>query len=113
MYCRNCGAIIEENAETCPQCNASVMNIGTTEKPITEEVPVKKCSTKGIVGFVLSLVGIVFAAIPCGIIGLVFSSIALNECNEGKYAGKGFALSGLIISIIDVITGIIILANLF
>lgn len=58
-------------------------------------------------GFVLSLVGIIVAAIPCGIIGVIFSSLALKEVELPQYKGKGFVISGLVVSIIDIVLGIV------
>lgn len=110
MYCSNCGQLIEENADVCPFCNSSLTKETVTEEKTTEEVVSnKKYSGKAIAGFIVSLVGILVLAIPCGIIGLVFSALGMKE-TETERKGKGLSIAGLVVSIIDVVLGIVMLA---
>ena len=67
----------------------------------------KKRSGKAIAGFVLSIVGIFIAAFPCGVLGVVFSSMGLKDIFAGKYKAKGLAISGLVISVIDIAYGLL------
>jgi len=84
------------------------------ENNIVEEVVeanvIKKTNSKAIIGFVCGLVGM-FCCFPVGIIGLVFSIIALKESQgdeEGK--GKGFAIAGIIIASISIVWQIAVIA---
>lgn len=93
------------------------MNYEKENKPLEaktledgESTVAAKYSGKSIAGFVLSLVGILVAAIPCGIIGLVFSALGMRDVDALAYRGKGLAISGLVISIIDIVVGIFYLA---
>ena len=56
---------------------------------------VKKFSGFAVAGFVLSLVG-------AGILGLIFSAIALHRIHKysDEYRGEGLAIAGLVIGII-------------
>lgn len=59
-----------------------------------------------IASFVLSIIGLIVAALICGILAIIFGGIGLARGGR-----KGLAIAGLIIGIIDVIMGILILAG--
>jgi len=110
MYCEKCGVLLDEN-NVCPNCNTQTLETESDKLETandSEKATAKKYSGKSITGFVLSLVGILVAAIPCGIIGLVFSALGMKDAEINEYKGKGLAISGLIISIIDIVLGLII-----
>ena len=90
MYCRNCGQQIDDLAVMCVHCGAEVKR----------DRPVQKTNTLAIVGFILS-VFIPIAGLICSIMGLK----KVDDCG-GK--GKGLAIAGIVISIINWILGIII-----
>jgi len=54
-----------------------------------------------IASLVLGLVGIIVAAIPCGILAIIFGISGM------KKAGRGMAIAGLVLGIIDVVGGLI------
>lgn len=64
----------------------------------------EKTNVPGLVGFVVSLVGFFIFPIVLGIIGLIASGMGLDEI---KYEKRGLAIAGLIISVINIIFGII------
>ena len=114
MNCSFCGARLYKNAEYCAHCGSKVVtntqveevveNI-VLEKTLTTETKQtnqtqKKYSGKAITGFVLSLSGWFLAGIICGILGIIFSSIALSDIKRKNYNGKGLAIAGLIVSIV-------------
>ncbi len=68
--------------------------------------PEKKLSIKALVGFIVSLSGLLVLTIPCGIVGLVFSILGMKEIKSSDKTGKGFAMTGLIVSIIDIAIGV-------
>lgn len=127
MFCKNCGAKIEDNSKFCASCGSEIIletpienntptqeqetiqnpNVESTNNTQAENIensaPRKKFSGKGIAGFVLSLVGLFIFGIPCGILGVVFSSIAMKETKTKNLRGKGLAIAGLVISIIDIV----------
>ena len=111
MYCKKCGTALNAS-NVCPNCLTQAEN-ETFERNSSEndERPaVKKYSGKSIAGFVLSLVGILVGAIPCGILGIILSALGQKEIDTYEYQGRALATSGLVISIIDVVFGVIFLA---
>ena len=65
------------------------------------QTPIEEKKGLSIASMVLGLVGIVIAALPCGILAIIFSVLGK------KKGGKGFATAGLILGIIDVVFGLI------
>jgi uncharacterized membrane protein len=55
----------------------------------------------------LALCGFIFSFL-IAIVGLILCSIALNKIDERKDSGKGLAVSGIIISIINMILAIFV-----
>ncbi len=95
-YCSKCGKEINENAVVCIHCGCAVseINEGT-----------KNFNVFGLVGFVISIVSF-FLTLYCvtSILGIIFSSIGLKKANDPiAPKGKGFAIAGLIVSIISLI----------
>ena len=58
-----------------------------------------------ITSFVLGLVGLVFFGIIFGILAIIFAGISISKWSKGQ----GFAIAGLVLGIIDVITFLVIL----
>ncbi len=108
MFCRKCGAEIAEDTKFCQYCGAE---IAANEQPSQVETPsvapVQQAKVKfsglAIAGFVLSLVGTIIFGIPCGILGIIFTSISFKEIATKNLKGKGLAIAGLVISICDVV----------
>ena len=113
MFCANCGTQLVEGSKVCHNCGTRVEQDSAPANEYIRFDNVTKFSAMAIVGFVISLVGILIAAVPCGIIGLVFSSLGIRDAQVRRYRGNGLAISGLVISIIDIIIGIIYLAILY
>lgn len=126
MFCKYCGAQNADGAKFCANCGADVS--ASIEQPTEVNVvepavdgvaeiqqalsanatqPAKKFSAMAITGFVLALVGIIFAGLICGTLGVIFSAIGLAKTAHKKMKGKGLAIAGLVVSIIDVVIMII------
>ena len=54
----------------------------------------------------MAIAGFVLAFL-CSILGLVFSIIGLNQCNQRNQSGKGLAIAGIVISILSIVGGIV------
>ena len=69
----------------------------------TDETP--KLNGLALAGFILSLLGV-------GGLGLIFSAVALSQINKNpkRWTGKGFAIAGLVLGILDIIIIIAIMA---
>lgn len=78
-------------------------------------VPAQPKNGLGTAGFVLGLVGLIFAFIPLigvvawplTILGLIFGLIGTMRARSGKATNKGIAISGLVLSIIGLVICII------
>ena len=107
MFCRNCGKEINDTTIFCPHCGAQANAEPEPEKVNLEfDAPVqKKLSIKALVGFIVSLAGILIAALPCGIVGLIFSILGKKEVDTQGKSGKGFAIAGMVVSIFDIVFG--------
>lgn len=73
----------------------------------------KKSNGLAVTGFVLSLVGLFLFGFILGLLAIIFSAIGLGRAvKDSTYKGKGLAIAGLIIGIIDIAAWIVILALL-
>mgnify|MGYP002584501509 CR=1 FL=1 len=95
MYCRKCGAQIDDEAYVCVHCGALVKELpqpGIRQAAGNAGYRQKKTNGMAIAGFVCSFL---FA-----ILGLIFSLIGMNQCKERGDNGYGLAKAGMIISIV-------------
>lgn len=99
MYCKKCGAQIDDEAYVCVHCGALV-------KEPTETAAggagyrQKKTNGMAIAGFVCSFL------LP--LLGLIFSIIGMNQCKERGDDGYGLAKAGKIISIVCIVLSVFI-----
>ena len=110
MYCAKCGAVLDAN-NVCPNnCVVPQARIDYVDNMLNEyEAYVSKTkikrriSVKCIVGLALSVVGIFFGGIPCGIAGLILCAKGLQDIDYGFYKGKAMGIIGIVMSIIDIL----------
>lgn len=99
MFCKKCGAEIDDEAYVCVHCGTLVKDLPSKQNASNtryytrySEQYRKKTNVMAIVGFILSFLG--------GILGLIFSIIGLNQCRSRKEDGEGLAIAGVVISLI-------------
>ena len=95
MYCKKCGAPIDDDAYVCIHCG-TLVNEQSKETAFAQNGAVqtgKKTNAMAIAGFVCSFL---FA-----ILGLIFSIIAMKQCEERGEEDYGLAKAGKIISIVN------------
>ena len=73
----------------------------------TQNVGQRKQNSMALTSFILSLVGLIVAGLPCGIVAIITGIIGLVKFDATKEKGKGFAIAGLIVGVIDVVAVII------
>lgn len=98
--CSKCGMVAPHPAPFCSSCGTSLISGGVM--PAIPSMPVApKTSGLAITGFVLSFV--------CGVLGLIFSILGYNEAKKsnGRITGQGFALAGIIISIVSTLIALL------
>lgn len=112
MTCQNCGA---QNAPTAAFCSGCAANL-RTGMPMQQQMPMhapmpypmgapmqSRFSGMAITGFVLSFF--------CGLLGLIFSSIALGQIKKsnGALRGGGLAIAGIVIASVGLLLNILFL----
>ena len=107
-YCTHCGAELLDEAVLCPKCGCLV-NEEKSAAPV-EVQQASRISVCALIGFIMSMVSIVFVFNIFGMIsiaGVVLSSIGLSQINGGvKYRGKGFAIAGIVVSAVMFFVGL-------
>ena len=94
MYCKKCGAQIDDDAYVCVHCG-TLVNEPSKETAFAQNSAAqtgKKTTGMAIAGFVCSF----FFAL----LGLIFSIIGMQQCKERGDNGYGLAKAGMIISIV-------------
>jgi hypothetical protein len=127
MNCPNCGSAAAAGSFTCQQCGAPLAQQQGQQQghpgpqlqqqafppqgaypppqqpygypPGVQPGMPQRTSGMAIAGFVLSFF--------CALLGLIFSAVAMGEINRsgGTVGGKGLAIAGLVISIVNMILG--------
>lgn len=95
----------ENNQETNPISNQ-------------ETNTVKKNNGAALASFILSLIGLIVAGIPCGIAAVVSGITALSKFNSETQKNKWMAIFGIVLGIFDAVVVALLLpyilkANLF
>lgn len=95
MYCKNCGREIDDNAAVCPYCGVAVA-------PWKQETAVKQSNTIAVVGFIFSFL--------IALVGLICSIIGFRNAPQCGGKGRGLALAGIIISVLNMVGGVLLLS---
>ena len=69
----------------------------------TQNVGQRKQNSMALASFIIALVGLIVAGLPCGIVAIILGIVGLVKFDATKEKGKGFAIAGLVIGVIDVI----------
>ncbi len=116
MYCRNCGAHVEDDAAFCSACGAAqprTENTYTYAEPVPEtDSEAKKSASIGVL--VWGILGLFFA-LNFSLLGLIFSCVAkkkvaeyertFGEAKDIAGIGKGLAIAGFIVGLVLTILG--------
>ena len=106
MNCPRCNSYNMNGARFCSTCGMSFD--GQQNMIYTGE---KKTSGKAITSFILSLVGLFVGGLVCDVLGIIFSAMAFGDMKKNpQLGGKGFAIAGLVISIVSL--AVILLATI-
>ena len=100
-YCTKCGKKLKNEDIFCGYCgNQMIDETEDGEKVVT----VSKTNGLAVAGFVVSLASLLISfwgITP--VVGIILSAVALSQIKKTNESGKGFALAGLIIGIIEII----------
>ena len=116
MFCGKCGSAIPDGDSFCKKCGApisdsselsSFQTVGQPVQPtpvviMTQPTQNKRANGAAIAGFVLGLLSCIipYVGVVLGIIGLILSIVGLVKKNS-CHSGGGFAIAGLILSILS------------
>ncbi|MCI9245737.1 MAG: DUF4190 domain-containing protein [Clostridia bacterium] len=73
----------------------------------TQNVGQRKQNSMALASFIIALVGLIVAGLPCGIVAIILGIVGLVKFDATKEKGKGFAIAGLVVGVIDVIAVIL------
>ena len=122
-FCKYCGSELNDGTKFCPKCGAKIEEIiennnQTNENKRDDVTGETKTNPAAVASLVCSLVGLIIAGLPLGIVAICLSVAAKKHIKVfPNEKGSGMATAGLVIGIIDVvftsIWTIIRTANLF
>jgi len=107
MYCPKCGTENPDDAQLCRSCSWVLSKASATAQnraPIT--------SGLAIWSFVLGILSIF--VFPIGLLAIILGivSIVMIKNSGGKLNGKGFAISGIIVSTLSLLVGVPVVLNI-
>ena len=111
-FCTNCGGIIEDNSQFCQNCGANVVpsaspnnNLGNMNinNNFNNTNVKSKTNVAAIMGFICSLVGLLFMGLPMGILAITLGIVGKQRAKVFNEGGNGFALVAIIIGTIDIL----------
>lgn len=117
MFCKHCGKEIQQGAAFCSHCGgmtenrvqsadpfdtppASYNSAPSSPAPKPTTAPVPQNNTLSTVGFVLSFL--------ISLAGLICSIMGLKKADECGGTGKGLAIAGIVISVLNMVFSFII-----
>ena len=82
--------------------NNEVINNGTNNAK-------KKNNGMALASFILGIISLIIAGIPCGIAAVITGTTALKKFDEEKEKNKWMAIAGIIIGVIGAVTAAILI----
>ena len=78
-----------------------------------QETPeVKKNNGSALTSFIVSLVGLLIAGIPCGVVAIITGAAGMKSFNPETQKNKWMAIFGLVLGIIDIVVVSLVLPSL-
>lgn len=73
----------------------------------------KQNNKKALASFILALVGLIIAGIPCGIAAIVTGGLGLSKFNPDTEKNKWMAIVGIVLGAADIILTIAVLPSIY
>ena len=113
-YCTKCGAQLADDDDYCYFCGAKFEEIKQEEpkeQPTFQDQSYYEDRYYGQRPNTVALLGFVFAFLS-PIVGLILSIIGLKKAKEFNGLGKGYAIAGIIISVVSMILSVLLYSYL-
>lgn len=129
--CGVCGMNVSDESAFCPSCGASLeggtdrnaseqIAFGGAARSVTEygieSVQQKPMNGIGLAGMIIGILSYIFCWVPVfnfilGLIGVILSGVGLSR--KARFRLNGFAITGLVLSIIGLFIGLIYMTAFF
>lgn len=111
MFCSNCGNQIHLGESFCSKCGRKVeTSVNPNTNISVQNSKTGKNNSIAIIAFVLGILGLVVAGLPCGILAVCLGISARNHIKAfPEERGKSLAMAGIIIGIFDIIAVLVLL----
>ena len=125
--CGKCGMIVSDDCTFCPSCgavmeaaqvtgNAQVCSPIQVPQYMVVQAPQKPTNGVGLAGMIIGILSYILCWVPVldfllGMIGIILSGVGLRR--KERYRLNGFAVAGLVLSIIGLVIGIIYMIAFF
>jgi hypothetical protein len=83
MYCTNCGSQLTPDNPACPNCGFAP---GVTPPSVPTALPPAIKPPDPVTTLVFSILVTVFCCMPFGVVGIVYSALAMSRHGAGDYA---------------------------
>ena len=113
-YCTKCGAQLADDDDYCYFCGAKfdeIKQVEPKEQPTFQDQSYYEDKYYGQRPNTVALLGFVFAFLS-PIVGLILSIIGLKKAKEMSGLGRGYAIAGIIISIVSMILSVLLYSYL-
>ena len=119
IFCTQCGNPLPEQSKFCGKCGVQVddFNVPVQEtagsygnsQGIAQTIPANRLSGLAIASYAVSLFGILWFGVICGLVSVGLGIAALPGCIRRKTRGTGLAIAGLSIGVFEIIVMILYL----
>lgn len=129
--CSKCGTMVSDDCTFCPSCGAfmettaqgygNAQNDSPAQGPQyvvvqAPQAPQKPMNGVGLAGMIIGILSYIFCWIPVfdfilGLVGVILSGVGLSR--KERFRLNGFAVAGLVLSIIGLVIGFIIMIAFF
>lgn len=116
--CGKCGMMMTDDCAFCPSCGSSMdtttktsgneVNYSSVQVPqyMVVQAPQKPTNGVGLAGMIIGILSYLFCWVPVldlilGVVGIILSGVGLHR--KERYRLNGFAIAGLVLSIIALV----------
>ena len=99
MYCKSCGKEFPDNSTFCPHCGMAIERVVPAQSPYPPQPQAEESNVWA---------GLSFLGLLLPPLGWVFGGLGIAKANKLNGKGMGAAVTGLVLSIVNSILGMIL-----